>query len=54
METREVYWLGKFDGRKVTINAVDFDPAIHSAEPWPEPKAEKGDGKKDEAKKEAK
>lgn len=41
METRVVYWLGKFDGRAVTINAVDFDPAIHSAEPWPAPKPEK-------------
>jgi hypothetical protein len=33
METLKVYWLGKFNGRQVTINAVDFDPAIHSLEP---------------------
>jgi hypothetical protein len=38
MLTRTVYWKGKFNGDAVIINAVDFDPAIHSDTPW---KAEK-------------
>lgn len=29
MDTIEVYWKGKFDGRAVQISASDFDPAIH-------------------------
>jgi hypothetical protein len=34
MLTRTVYWKGKFNGDAVLINAVDFDPAIHSDKPW--------------------
>ena len=34
METKQVYWKNKFDGRQVIINASSLDPAIHSEEPW--------------------
>jgi hypothetical protein len=34
METRTVYWRGKFNGEAVTINASTFDPALHSDVPW--------------------
>lgn len=34
MEVRDVYWLGKFGGKAVRINAADFDPAVHSDKPW--------------------
>lgn len=29
MQTIQVIWKGKFGGKPVTINAADFDPAIH-------------------------
>ncbi|MBL8186584.1 MAG: hypothetical protein JNK38_01180 [Acidobacteria bacterium] len=38
METITVFWKGKFDGAAVSINALDFNPAIHRREadgPWP-------------------
>lgn len=35
METIKVFWKDKFDGKAVTINADDFDPAIHRTDqPW--------------------
>lgn len=43
METRAVYWKGKFGGDRVTINSASFNPAIHSDEPW---EAEKKAGEK--------
>lgn len=46
VKTLKVFWKGKFDGAQVTINAEDFDPALHSTEaprveakPEPKPKA---------------
>lgn len=32
VKTVKVYWKGKFNGAQVTINAEDFDPALHSTE----------------------
>lgn len=51
MNTIQVYWKGKFNGKAVTINADEFDATIHrpisdgdwpsakpvQAEPKPEP-----------------
>lgn len=38
MNTIRVYWKDKFNGALVTINAADFDPAIHRTQAegrWP-------------------
>ena len=41
IETRWVYWKGKFNGDRVLINASAFDPAIHSDTSWPPENDEK-------------
>lgn len=39
MATIQVYWTGKFNGRLVTIEAEDFNPAIHRLPGDPEASA---------------